>query len=126
MYNPIKQDIKNGMTQLKTGDVCSVKVLGILGMIDDNQMDWKVICISLSDPVAKFLNDISDVPKYLPGCLEAIREWLRVYKICQGGVENKFAYDGEYQDKNFAMKIINDSHHMWENLRKIKETTHFE
>jgi inorganic pyrophosphatase len=117
--------IEIGMTQLKTGSVTSVKILGILGMIDDGQMDWKVICISHNDPISKFLDDISDVPKFLPGCLEAIREWLRVYKICQGGVENKFAYDGEYMDKKSTMKIIDDSHHMWENLRKIRETHYF-
>jgi inorganic pyrophosphatase len=113
--------IEIGMTQLTTGQVVPVKILGILGMIDDGQMDWKVICISHGDPVAKFLDDIGDVPKFLPGCLEALREWLRVYKICQGGVENKFAYGGEYKDATFAHKIIQESHFMWRNLRQIRQ-----
>jgi inorganic pyrophosphatase len=117
--------IEIGMTQLKSGSVTSVKVLGVLGMIDDGQMDWKVICISNNDPIAIFLNDIEDVTKILPGCLEAIREWLRVYKICQGGVENKFAYDGEYKNKEFTMKLIEESHHMWANLKKIREVEKF-
>jgi inorganic pyrophosphatase len=117
--------IEIGMTQFKTGSVISVKILGVLGMIDYGQMDWKVICISHSDPIAKFLDEIEDIPKFLPGCLEAIREWLRVYKICQGGVENKFAFDGEYKDKNFAMKLTDDSHHMWANLNKIRDTKYF-
>ena len=117
--------IEIGMTQARTGSATAVKVLGVLGMIDDGQMDWKVIAISWEDPIAKFVNDIDDVPKFLPGCLEALREWLRVYKICQGGVENKFAFNGEFKNKAYAMKVIDESHLMWANLRKVKKTSHF-
>ncbi|ESS70480.1 acidocalcisomal pyrophosphatase [Trypanosoma cruzi Dm28c] len=113
--------IEIGMTQFKVGQVGAVKVLGILGMIDDGQMDWKVICISHNDPICRFLKDIHDVPKFLPGCLDAIHEWFRVYKICQGGVENKFVFNGEFKDKSFAMKVIDESHYMWGNLRKINK-----
>jgi len=111
--------IEIGMTQIPTGGVVQVKILGILGMIDNGEMDWKVITIAHSDPMAKFLDDISDVPRYLPGCLGALREWLRSYKICQGGEENKFAYDGEYRDKEMAIKIVHEAHLMWNNLKKI-------
>jgi inorganic pyrophosphatase len=117
--------IEIGMFQMSIGSVSSVKVLGVLGMIDDGEMDWKVICISYNDPIAHILNDISDVYKYFPGCLESIREWLRLYKMCQGGVENKFAFDGEFKNKEYALKIIKESHRMWKNLRKINETTFF-
>ena len=113
--------IEIGMKQMKSGEVCHIKVLGILGMIDEGEMDWKVIGISHSDPISQFLNDINDVSKQLPGCLEAIREWLRTYKMCQGGVENKFAFDGEYQNKKYAMKIIDGSHRMWAQLKKIDQ-----
>lgn len=112
--------VEIGMRQMRVGEVHPVKVLGVLGMIDDGQMDWKVVCISVNDPVTRFIKDITDVPKFLPGCLDALREWFRVYKICQGGVENKFAFDGEFKSKEFTMKVIEESHYMWENLRKIK------
>lgn len=112
--------VEIGMRQMRVGEVHPVRVLGVLGMIDDGQMDWKVICMSVNDPIARFVKDITDIPKYLPGCLDALREWFRVYKICQGGVENKFAFDGEFKNKAFAMKIVDESHYMWENLRKIK------
>eukprot|EP00388_Colpodella_angusta_P039547 GDKK01047642.1.p1 GENE.GDKK01047642.1~~GDKK01047642.1.p1 ORF type:complete len:150 (-),score=35.75 GDKK01047642.1:146-595(-) len=117
--------IEIGMRQLESGSVTPVKVIGVLGMIDDGEMDWKVIAISANDPVAMFINDIDDVPKYLPGCLGALREWLRVYKICQGGVENKFVFDGEYQNKAFATKLLDETHHHWGNLRKVQQKAHF-
>jgi inorganic pyrophosphatase len=112
--------IEIGMTQIATGRVAQVKVLGVLGLIDSDEMDWKVITIAHSDPMAKFLDDIHDVPKYLPGLLGALREWLRSYKICQGGDENKFAFEGEYRDKEYAMKVLHESHLMWQKLKKIE------
>ncbi|CCD13066.1 unnamed protein product [Trypanosoma congolense IL3000] len=113
--------VEIGMTQFEVGQVTAVKVLGVLGMIDEGQMDWKVICISHNDPICRFMKDIHDVPKFLPGCLDAIREWFRVYKICQGGVASEFAFDGEFRDKAYAMKVIDESHNMWRNLRKVKQ-----
>ena len=44
-----------------------VKVLGILAMIDDGELDWKVIAINSDDALATELNDISDVESKLPG-----------------------------------------------------------
>ena len=44
-----------------------VKVLGTLALIDDGETDWKVLCIDVTDPLAKSLNDISDVEKLMPG-----------------------------------------------------------
>ena len=44
-----------------------VKVLGTLALIDDGETDWKVLCIDVTDPLAKSLNDITDVEKLMPG-----------------------------------------------------------
>ncbi|CBH17681.1 acidocalcisomal pyrophosphatase, putative [Trypanosoma brucei gambiense DAL972] len=113
--------VEIGMTQFKVGQVSAVKVLGVLGMIDEGKMDWKVVCISHNDPICRFMKDIHDVPKFLPGCLDAIREWFRVYKICQGGEASHFAFDGEFKDKEYAMKVIDESHNMWHNLLKVNK-----
>lgn len=52
---------------LATGTVTKVKVLGILAMIDDGELDWKVIAIDSTDPLASELNDIDDVEAKCPG-----------------------------------------------------------
>lgn len=43
--------------------VLQVKPLGIYAMIDDGELDWKVIAISLDDPKAEMVNDVADVEK---------------------------------------------------------------
>ena len=39
-----------------SGDVYAVKVLGILALIDGDEMDWKVVTIAVDDPLAASLN----------------------------------------------------------------------
>ncbi|XP_028258186.1 inorganic pyrophosphatase 2, mitochondrial [Parambassis ranga] len=98
------------------GQVIQVKVLGILAMIDEGEMDWKVIAINAKDPDAKNLNSIEDVRKSRPGHLEATVDWFRKYKVPDGKPENQFGFNGEFKDKDFAFKIIESTHEHWRAL----------
>eukprot|EP01059_Diplonema_ambulator_P001687 TRINITY_DN11429_c0_g1_i4.p1 TRINITY_DN11429_c0_g1~~TRINITY_DN11429_c0_g1_i4.p1 ORF type:complete len:395 (+),score=133.13 TRINITY_DN11429_c0_g1_i4:58-1242(+) len=115
--------IEIGTQQLQTGSVTPIKVLGILGMIDDGEMDWKVIAISITDPLATFMEDIPDVARHMPGALECIRTWLRDYKICHGKPQNKFAMNGQYFSREYAQRVIKDCHNHWRNFHLIHERT---
>lgn len=35
-------------------------------MIDEGELDWKIVAISLDDPKASLVNDIDDVEKHFP------------------------------------------------------------
>ena len=54
-------------TTLPLGSITPVKVLGALAMVDDGELDWKLLTINEMDPLYDQLNDISDVEKILPG-----------------------------------------------------------
>jgi inorganic pyrophosphatase len=114
--------IEIGVRQLPTGSVTPVKVLGVLGMVDDGEMDFKIVGISESDPLARSMEDIDDVRKMMPGALEALHEWLRVYKIVDGKPENKFVWNGAYKGRAFTHELIKEAHRMWANLAVIKGT----
>ena len=47
-----------------------VKPLGVLAMIDDGELDWKIIAINAEDPKASSVNDIEDVERYGPPYLQ--------------------------------------------------------
>ncbi|XP_062852453.1 inorganic pyrophosphatase-like [Trichomycterus rosablanca] len=83
--------------------------------------DWKVIAINVDDPEANDLNDISDVRRLKPGYLEATVDWFRRYKVPDGKPENQFAFNGEFKDKDFAIKVIKSTHDFWKAL--ISEQT---
>jgi len=105
-----------GMRQFKTGEIRPVKVLGILAMIDDDETDWKIVCIDAQDRWASELNDVDDCERLLPGTLDLIREWFRTYKIPDGKPPNKFAFDEKFLPATFAHKIIHETHQEWLHL----------
>lgn len=37
-------------------------------MIDEGELDWKIVAISLDDPRASLVNDVEDVEKHFPVC----------------------------------------------------------
>ena len=43
-----------------------VKPVGVLAMIDDGELDWKVIAVSCDDPKAASVNDVADVERCAP------------------------------------------------------------
>lgn len=108
-----------GLRKHNIGEVRQVKVLGVLCMIDDGEADWKVVAIDTSDPWADKMHDINDVELMLPGILDDIRHWWRVYKVSEGKPENIFGFGEKFMDKNFAMDVVHQTHEFW--LSMVKE-----
>lgn len=102
-----------------TGLVYRVKILGVLGMIDQNETDWKVIAINAHDPAARTVNDVSDVQSRTPRLLPSLREWLRVYKTPEGKPPNEFAFQGQYQNASFAKDIVALTHDAWKDRHPL-------
>jgi inorganic pyrophosphatase len=97
----------------QTGEVRQVKILGTYAMIDEGETDWKVIVIDVNDPAASKYNDISDVE---PAKLKEVFEFLRDYKIPDGKPPNKFGFDDKPQNREFALKVIEETHNDWKKL----------
>lgn len=104
------------------GEVIQVKPLAALALIDEGEMDWKIIAINKEDPDSDKFNNIDDIRKYRPGYLEATLNWFRLYKIPDGKPENKFGFNGEFKDQAFAIDVITSTHESWQDLihNKIK------
>jgi inorganic pyrophosphatase len=105
-----------GARIVPSGSVRPVKVLGVLCMIDEGEADWKIVVIDADDKWAPFINDIEDVEEQLPGMLDAIREWFRTYKIPDGKPPNVFGLDEKFMNKSYAIQVIQECHHAWEEL----------
>ncbi|KAM9329047.1 inorganic pyrophosphatase 2, mitochondrial [Gastrophryne carolinensis] len=102
------------------GEVIQVKVLGVLALIDEGEMDWKIIAINKDDPEADKFNDIEDVRKHKPGYLEATVDWLKSYKVPDGKPENKFGFNGEFKSQAFAVEVIKSTHEFWKDMVQKK------
>ncbi len=111
--------VEIGNDTLALGSVSTVKVLGVLGMIDSGETDWKIIGVRSNDSLVAQLNDIEDVERVRPGLLGQLREWLRRYKVADGKAPNTFAFDEEYCNRDFALGIIQQCHRAWLSLQAL-------
>lgn len=105
-----------GSNVLNMGDIKKVKILGSLGLIDDGELDWKIIVIDIRDPIADKINTLADVNKNMPNLLHHTREWFRNYKVPQEKPKNEFAFNENYLDVKETISIIQKCNHSWNKL----------
>lgn len=105
-----------GREAAQVGEVIQVRVLGVLGMIDEGEMDWKVLVINVRDPLAKEVKDVGDLYRVLPGLLHATFSWFRTYKVPDGKALNVFAFREQVQSAEYAGEVIDECHASWKKL----------
>jgi len=64
------------------GCIIKSRPIGVMGMIDGGDKDYKILAVPVDDPKYEDVKDIDDVPKHL---LEEIAEFFKTYK----NLENK-------------------------------------
>lgn len=99
-----------------TGSVYAVKPIAALAMIDEGELDWKVVAISAADPRCDMVNDVTDMELHFPGTLDAIREWFRTYKTHEGKPENKFELNEAFVGRAYTMDVVWQTHGFWKQL----------
>ena len=105
-----------GSRPFKVGEMRPVKVLGDLELIDQGELDHKIIVIDASDPLAARLSSASDLKTVMPGVLEKLVEWLKMYKTTDGKDVNVLASDTPTSAAQ-ASKVIAECHDSWKALK---------
>jgi len=80
-----------GSTPLDIGSVVPVKVLGSLELIDEGEVDHKIIVIRLSDPLAPSISTMDELERHKPGTVANLIHWLKYYKTSDGKPANSLA-----------------------------------
>lgn len=55
-----------------------------------------------------------------PGLLDDIRVWFRDYKKPDGKPENKFGFNDQWQNKEFTLQVISETHSFYDSLKSGK------
>ncbi|RLV89439.1 Inorganic pyrophosphatase mitochondrial [Spathaspora sp. JA1] len=105
-----------GSRVFKTGDIKRVKILGSIALIDDGELDWKVIVVDVEDPLAKEVYDIHHLYTKCPGLLETTRQWFQDYKLPDGKPANEFAFNAVYKNARDTIDVIKQCHQSWQAL----------
>ena len=101
-----------------------MKVIGVIGLIDGGETDWKLISIAINDSKANDITTIEDIEHFKPGLLNATITWFRDYKTPEGKPKNSFVFDGKPQNSEFAQTIIDEVNDHWIHLMEGKDTKH--
>ncbi len=78
------------------------KVIGNMQMIDNGEKDDKIIAIASKDPTVSHIEDIAAMPQHF---FAVLKNYFEQYKV----LENKVVAIDDFQDKETAYNIINDS-----------------
>ena len=74
-------------------DIPKLKVIGALSLIDQGELDWKIIAIEEEYAKDRKIRTIEQFNQRNPGALAEVKEWFRTIKTYDGKPENKFAFD---------------------------------
>ena len=77
-------------------------VIGNMQMIDQGQMDDKIIAVAAKDPSVNHIHRIEDLPQHF---LLELRNFFEQYKV----LENKKVAIDNFQDPQVAGNVINDA-----------------
>ena len=105
-----------GSQTFKVGEIRQVKVIGDLELIDQGELDHKIIVIDVADPLANEINNEYDIRLKMPGVLEDIIDWLKMYKTTDGKLENKLSSDTP-KDPAQTMQVIEKCHQSYKALK---------
>ena len=92
------------LSQIEIVPMCivSAKVIGVMQMLDNGEMDDKIIAVASNDMSVNYLEDISELPAHF---FAELRNFFEDYKK----LENKSVHVEEFQGKEKAFKIINQA-----------------
>ncbi len=90
-------------TKTFPGCIVDARVIGALDMIDNDEKDHKIIAVMHKDPRFSHIHEIKDIQEHM---LREIKHFFRTYKDLQ---ENKKVEVFDFQDKQYAEKLIDSS-----------------
>lgn len=92
------------ISQIDIVPMCLVeaKVLGVMRMLDEGEMDDKIIAVAANDMSVNHMNDIDDLPPFLT---KELRSFFEDYKK----LENKSVLVEEFQGREVALEVVNQS-----------------
>lgn len=82
--------------------IVSAKVIGVMRMIDNGELDDKIIAVAEHDMSVSHIDDISELPAHF---FKELKNFFEDYKK----LENKTVIIEEFQDANTAKAIVEQS-----------------
>ena len=113
--------VEIGTKKLKMGEIVDVYILGSFCLIDQNEIDWKILAINREEAEKDFL-------KYFEKCyddfifkyVKDIMKWFKIYKTFEGKTENIIHFNNKFFNIKDTEKIIIESNQDYIKLKDKK------
>lgn len=92
------------LSQIEIVPMCLVeaKPIGVMRMMDEGEMDDKIIAVAVNDMSVSHIEDVSELP---PHSIKELRSFFEDYKK----LENKEVIVEDFQGKEVAIEVIKQS-----------------
>lgn len=92
------------LSQITIQPMCIVeaKVIGVMRMLDGDEMDDKIISVAANDMSVNHFNDVSELPEHF---MKELQNFFEDYKK----LENKKVVVEEFQNRELAQQIVTQS-----------------
>ena len=98
------------------GQTQPVKVLGSLCLLDQGELDWKILALNADEAKERQIRNLEDFNRLCPGAIQEIQEWFRTYKTYEGKGENQFGYGGRVLTAERTIEIIHENNQFYRDL----------
>jgi inorganic pyrophosphatase len=96
-----------------TGQIIKVKILGSFCLIDEGEVDWKILVLDSEtlegDLEQKYLQEYKQK-------ISMIMRWFKIYKTFEGKKENIIYDNDRIFDKSETMNVIEENHKYYKDL----------
>ena len=105
-------DISLGLER-RIGQVVPLSVLGILGLIDQGELDYKVVGVDVNLARQNGWRTVDDLPQPI---VAQIVDWFVNYKTAEGKGVNDLLWDGRIEGPDVAARVIAHAQLSYDNL----------
>merc|ERR1711933_406978 len=92
-------DVVELSDSLERGCIIPIKVLGVLGLIDEGETDWKIIGLRADYPQIDKIHTVEDANQILGKNVgEIVVDLFENYKVPDGKPINQFSHNKQYRD----------------------------
>ena len=95
--------------QLQKGSVVEIKLIGILKMLDEGEVDDKLIAVMVNNSIFSSVNSLNELKKSYQGVIEILEIWFTNYKGYK-----KIAVDG-FENEQKALEIFKSARQQYKN-----------
>ena len=107
--------IEVGGGALAMGQVVEVKIIGGFELVDEGELDYKIIALRTDYIHIERINSLSDLEHYQPQISQNLMKWFINYKLSEGKGKNKLLSDIPLNAEE-ALNIIHKTNEQYKRL----------